>query len=687
MKKLLVLFLFTLFSLTSAQSFNIEHNEIIDSNIVLKPEFQHKAINQVVTQILSRYHYKKIAINDSLSSIIFDNYIKSYDNGRYYFLKADIDEFEKYRFEIDNNLYSGKLDPAFDIYNRYKKRLDERMDYVQKALENEFDYSKDEYYVPDRKQMEWALSSAELDDIWRKRLKSDALNKKLSKDDWETIQKALKRRYQNYHKLILQYQPEDVFQLYLNAFAEAVDPHTNYLSPKNSEQFDISMNLSLEGIGASLRLIDDYTTIAEIIPGGPAFKSKDLHPDDRIVAVSQGDTTEFVDVIGWRIDDTVQQIRGKKGTVVRLRVLRADKSISEATDIVRLVRDKVKLEERAASKEVIQIDEDGVNFKLGIIKIPTFYLDFAAKSKGDIDYRSTTRDIKKLLTELKEEKVDGVIIDLRNNGGGSLDEAIQMTGLFVDEGPIVQIKSSDSKIEVGEDPDAGIFYDGPLAVMVNKYSASASEIFSAAIQDYGRGIIIGEQTFGKGTVQNLVDLKKFVPITDKEKIGKLKLTIAKFYRVNGNSTQHRGVIPDIKFPSALDPSEYGESSQPSALPYDNIKSSNFQKYGNLSEIIKMLMAKHSDRIKNNQEFKYLAEDISLYKENIKKKEFSLNEDIRKQEREKNEDRKKERENARNITVKDKEEVPIKDMKIDDPLLEESGHILADMIFEINSKVK
>lgn len=685
-----VLFVQTIFG----QNFNIEHNTIIDSNLTLKPENYHKIENQIITQILTKHHYEKQALTDSLSRIIFDNYISSYDNGKLYFLQSDIDKFAKYKEDIDSFLLKGNLDFAFDVFNLYKKRLNQRIKYIDTILENEFDYNKDEYITIKRKDAPWAKSVDELNDLWRKRLKNDALNKKLSGSDWETIKESLKKRYRNYHKLILQYKPEDVFQLYLNAYASAIDPHTNYLSPRNSEQFDISMKLSLEGIGATLRVIDDYTTIMEIIAGGPAYKSDDLHPDDRIIAVAQGDTSDFVDVIGWRIDDTVQLIRGKKGTVVRLKVLRADASLADEPDTVRLVRDKVKLEERSASKDILNFN-DGTNaYRIGVIHIPSFYMDFGAKAKGEKDYKSTTRDVRRLLKELDSAKVDGVIVDLRNNGGGSLQEAIELTGLFIEEGPVVQVRNSKEKIEVGRDPDKEIIYDGPMAVMVNRYSASASEIFSGAIQDYGRGIIIGEQTFGKGSVQNLVDLKRFVPVSDNSKIGKLKLTIAKYYRINGHSTQNKGVIPDIKFPSAYDPDEYGESAQPSTLPWDEIQSAKFEKLSAINTILPQLKAKYENRIKDNIEFQFIKEDIAEYNEKKDKEKYSLNESVRKAEREKAEKKKEERKKERKLKLKDKEEVNTKEDKKDDPLLMESGRILSDFItfigtnefsFSINEK--
>lgn len=685
MKKLFFLG-FVVIALISCKAQSVEDliakNSDIDSSKVILPDSEHAKDNRLITQLISRYHYKKFDLNDSLSSIIFDNYIKMLDNNKMYFLQSDIDEFEQYRDKFDDYLLTGTLDEGYEIFNRFKQRLGERIKYVDEALKNEFDYSVDETYVPDRKDADWASSSEELDEIWRKRLKNDALNRKLDGRDWEDISKTLGDRYHRYHKIILQYDDEDVFQIYMNAYTEAIDPHTSYFSPITSENFDIDMSLSLEGIGAQLTTDGDYTKINRIIPGGPADKSDLLKKDDRIVAVGQDEDGEMVDVVGWRLDDVVQLIRGKKGTLVRLSIIPADAEVNMSTKEIQIVRDKVKLEDQAAQSEIIFIENDGVEYKLGVIDVPAFYIDFEGQKKGDPDYKSTTRDVKKLLEELKKQNVDGVIVDLRENGGGSLQEAIELTGLFIKDGPVVQVRNSNGIVEVGRDPDEGIVYDGPLAVMTNRYSASASEIFSGAIQDYGRGLVVGETTYGKGTVQNLIDLGMFNKNND-EKEGKVKLTIAKFYRITGSSTQSMGVIPDIEFPSPVDPNDYGESSRPSALPWDQIQSTNYQKYSDLSRFIPQLRKKHEERVKNNLEFQYMQEDIADYNERKEKKEFSLNEDVRKKEREVAEAKDKERDEQRasntEITVIEKGEVTKKDLKVDDPELEETGHILSDLI--------
>jgi len=660
----------------------IAKNKEIDSTKVLLPEPEHSQNNRLITQLISRYHYKKFDLNDSLSSIIFDNYIKMLDNNKVYFLKPDLDEFENYRYKFDDFLLTGTLDAGYTIFNRYKERLAERIQYINQELEVEFDYSLDETFIPNRREDEWADTKEELDEIWRKRLKNDALNRKLDGRDWEDIAKTLRDRYHRYHRIILQYAPEDVFQLYMNAYTDAIDPHTSYFSPITSENFNIDMSLSLEGIGAQLTSEDDYTKVSRIIPGGPADKSGLLKKDDRIIAVAQGEDGEMVDVVGWRLDDVVQLIRGEKGTLVRLTIIPAEAELNMSSKEIQIVRDKVKLEDQAAKSEIILLNHEGIEYKIGVIDVPAFYIDFEGQKRGDPDYKSTTRDVKMLLEELKKENVDGVIVDLRENGGGSLQEAIELTGLFIEEGPVVQVRNANGTIEIGNDPDKEIVYDGPLAVMINRYSASASEIFSGAIQDYGRGVVVGETTYGKGTVQNLIDLGMFNR-NNGEKQGRVKMTVAKYYRITGSSTQHMGVIPDIIFPSAVDAHEFGESSKPSALPWDQIKSSSYQKFSDIARFLPDIRRKHESRIKNNLEFQYILEDITEYNERKDKKEFSLNEEVRKQERElaeaKRKKREEERESNTEITIIEKGEVSKKDLRVDDPELEETGHILADLI--------
>ena len=510
-KSFFVLIIITLISVsffTANTVYTSNSHSLPDTLKTIEPSSQYKMENQLITSILTRYHFKEFEIDDSLSNTIFQRYLNSLDHGKNYFLASDIKEFEKYKYQLDDDLYKGDTQFYYDAFNVYLKRLNERIRFVDSLLEKEFDYSIDENYEFNRDKSDWAKDENELNELWRKRLKNDALTHKLNGKDWAFIQKTLKKRYDNYAKYLNQYNSEDVFQLAMNSFTQSIDPHTNYLSPITSDNFKIDMSLSLEGIGARLQTEDDYTKIAEIIPGGPADKSKLLKADDKIVGVAQGEDGEFEDIIGWRITDAVKLIRGAKGTLVRLQIIKAGSDLNSKPIEISLIRDKVKLEDQAAKGSVLEIMDEDKPFKIGVIDIPNFYNDFEGQRNGDGNSKSTTKDVKKILDSLKTENVDGIIIDLREDGGGSLQEAIELTGLFIKDGPVVQVKNSDGRIDIANDPDPGIIYDGPLAVLVNRFSASASEIFTGAIQDYDRGLIIGEQTYGKGTVQNLIDLNR-----------------------------------------------------------------------------------------------------------------------------------------------------------------------------------
>ncbi|HEY7751964.1 MAG TPA: S41 family peptidase, partial [Ignavibacteriaceae bacterium] len=555
MKTIVVMLFFAIaanyFFATSSHQ-NGSESTLFDSLKTIQPKNHYAIENQLLNAMLSRYHYKKFELNDSLSSVIFNSYIDALDVSKIYFLKSDIAQFKRDEYKFDDYLLEGNVLPFYDIFNTYLERLNSRIKLIDTLLTKEFDFSLNEEFEINPKNSNWASSEDELNELWRKRIKNDALNLKLAGKEWDEIVKNLQGRYKNFSRMLSQYNSEDVFQIAMNAYTTSLDPHTNYLSPISSENFKIDMSLSLEGIGARLTTVDGYTKVVEVIPGGPAFTSKKLRVDDRIVAVAQGLDSSYVDVVGWRVTDVVQLIRGPKGTTVRLQILPAEFGL-EATPVeIVLVRDKVKLEDQSAQSKVLEIESEGLPYKIGVITIPKFYTDFEAQFKGEKDYKSTKRDVEKLLGELKEQNVDGIIIDLRNDGGGSLEEAIDVTGLFIEDGPVVQVKNSDETIKSGTDADKSIIYDGPLAVMVNRFSASASEIFAAAIQDYNRGLIIGEQTYGKGTVQNLIDLNR-IASQPGTKLGQLKLTIAKYYRVTGGSTQNLGVIPDIKFPSFVDP--------------------------------------------------------------------------------------------------------------------------------------
>ena len=661
----------------------VETSNDLDSLKSLEPKSYYMLEAQLVHTILNRYHYKQIKLNDSLSSIIFDRYIESIDYGKNYLLESDIKSFEQYRYTLDDRLKDGDVLPFYDMFNVFLFRMRDQIIYTDTLLSKEFDYTIDEEYLINRKDALWAKSRTELNDIWRKRVKNDALNLKLNDKEWEEIQKNLNKRYENYSRILTQYNSEDVFQLAMNSFTASVDPHTNYLSPITSDNFKIDMSLSLEGIGARLQVDDGYTKVVEIIPGGPAFKSKKLHPDDRITAVAQGEDGEFVDVVGWRITDVVQLIRGPKDSVVRLLLLKYDKGLdSEPVELI-LVRDKVKIEDQSAHSSTVNIMHNGKSSKIGVITIPKFYIDFEAKNKREKNYKSTSHDVKELLNELIDESVDGMIIDLRNDGGGSLEEAIRVTGLFIEEGPVVQVRDMEGKITVDNDLDPEIVYDGPLAVLVNRFSASASEIFSGAIQNYGRGIIIGENTFGKGTVQNMINLNR---LTSGKgfKLGQVKLTIAKYYRIDGSSTQRMGVIPDIVFPSYVDAIDFGESSEPNALKWDKIESTDYELFSELVSIIPELKKLSEQRRETDSEFDYIREDIEEYKKSIKNNFVSLNEDVRRIKKEEREEKRFQRENERRkikgLKLLDKGEIPPEDEKINnDPYLIESAHIITDFI--------
>lgn len=656
--------------------------EFSDSLKVIVPKDYFSTEDQLITTMLSRYHYKDVKIDDSLSSLLFDKYLKSLDYGKIYFYLSDIDSLEKVRYSFDDYLIAGNIQPFFDIFNLYEQRAVERMKYVDTILAAGFDFTENDSVEISREKSGWAKSKEEMNEIWKERIKNDALNLKLTGKNWEEIVSNLHKRYDNYTRALSQYNSDDVFQIAMDAFTTSIDPHTNYFSPATSENFKIDMSLSLEGIGARLMSEDGYTKVVEIIPGGPAFTSKKINVDDRIIAVAQGVDGEFVDVIGWRITDVVKLIRGPKETTVRLQILRASDGIDAKPVEISLVRDKVKLEDQAAKKKLIEVTNNGKPYRIGVITIPKFYTDFDGIRTGNEDSKSTVTDVKKLLLELKEDKVDGVVIDLRNNGGGALSEAIDVTGLFIDYGPVVQVKNSNGMIELGQDLNPGIVYDGPLAVLVNRFSASASEIFAAAIQDYGRGIIVGEQTYGKGTVQNLIDLNKVQPGKG-SKFGQLKLTIAKYYRINGGSTQERGVIPDISFPSYIDPEEFGESSQISALPWDQIQATKYKPFTNLGLILPEIISKSKQRRNNDPEFQYLLEDIKIQKESKNQKYLSLNEEFRKQKKQADDEKEFQRENERRkrkgLKLLEKGEVPEKTEEENDIFLLETSMIVSDIV--------
>jgi carboxyl-terminal processing protease len=618
----------------------------------LAPVARHEKIGQLVTEFIQKSHYRHADVDDELSSRVLDRYIESLDSNRMYLLESDIMAFEQYRYLLDDMVRSEPLDPVFDMFQVYRTRVRERLEFALQQLETEPDFTVEESYEFDREELPWAKTSEELDEIWRKRVKNDALSLALADKEWPEIQEVLDKRYSRFLKRMDQVKNDDVFETFMNAFAHTLDPHSSYLSPRNSEEYRIQMSLSYFGIGASLQIEDDYVMVINIIPGGPASIDGSLQPKDKITAVAQGEDGEMVDVIGWRLDDVVQLIRGPADTTVRLQVMPAGALPGAEEKVLSLVRNQVKLEEQAAKSEVITIPRDGRDWSIGVIDVPSFYRDYRALSNGDKDYTSTTKDVKRLIAELEEQGIDGLIIDLRDNGGGHLTEATALSGLFIDNGPVVQLRNSNGRISRLDDPDPvpRVAYTGPLAVLVNRYSASASEIFAAAIQDYARGVIIGQQTFGKGTVQNLYSLDQYVRRPDDEGLGQLTLTIGKYYRVTGESTQHRGVDPDISLPSHIDTTVVGESVRDSALPWDTIRTTEFRGGEPLDATINSLTASHIERSEQDPDFQYLVEGIRDVEEARARKTVSLSIETRKQEREENMARRLDRENARRAAL-------------------------------------
>ena len=657
----------------------------------LQPDRDEIVASLNVVELLKRHHYSKPPLDDARSVIIYDSYIKLLDPARSYFTAADIAEFDKWKTQFDDFLKSGNLDPGFTIYKRYLDRVKQRLDFALAELNkgvDKIDFTTKETLLIDRKDAPWMKDQAELDDLWRKRVKDEVLRQKIAGKEPKQIQETLTKRYKNQLARLDQTRAEDIFQAYINTFAQSYDPHTNYLSPDNAENFDINMSLSLEGIGAVLQSDNDQVKIVRLVPAGPAAKTKQVAPADKIIGVAQGNK-EMVDVVGWRLDEVVKLIRGPKGSVVRLEIIPASNAPSDQTSkIVSITREAVKLEEQAAKKSVLKLKQDGRDYKLGIIEIPAFYLDFKAYRAGDPEYKSTTRDVKKLLTELQKEKVDGVVIDLRNNGGGSLQEATELTSLFIEKGPTVLVRNSDGRVDVLEDENPGAFYKGPLALLVNRLSASASEIFAGAMQDYHRALIIGGQTFGKGTVQTIQPLNH----------GELKLTLAKFYRVSGQSTQHQGVLPDIDYPSIIDTKEIGESALPEAMPWDTIRPVVKPAADPFKPFLAQLKAQHEARSDKDAEFTYIRDRLALTQKLMNEKTVSLNEQDRRARHDEIEAKQLALENTRR---KAKGEEPLKELKKededalpaedentkpeDDAYLAETGRILIDYL-SASSKV-
>ncbi|MCU0759266.1 MAG: carboxy terminal-processing peptidase [Steroidobacteraceae bacterium] len=649
----------------------------------LAPSDRQRMIARQVGSILEEAHFRRASIDDRLSAEVFDKYLDFMDGQRSYFLASDIAEFESLRLRFDDMIRSGDIDPAYGIFARFQQRNRERIRFALSQLEKEPDWTLDESFEFDREKAPWPKSTAELDELWRKRVKNDGLSLLLAGKEWKDAADVLRKRYERVLKRVDQVSPDDVFENLMNSYARTFDPHSSYFSPRSSEEYRIQMSLNYEGIGASLQLVDDYVTVMNVIEGGPAAAAGTLGVNDRITAVGQGKDGPLTDVIGWRIDDVVQLIRGKGGTAVRLQVLPAGAAPGTPEKTLEYVRGKVTLEAQAARKEVKTIKRGGQDLKVGVINVPGFYSDYEAQRAGNADYRSTTRDVRRLIEELRKEKVDGLVLDLRGNGGGFLPEAQSLTGLFIDRGPVVQVKFSTGEKEVLDDPDSGLAYSGPLAVLVDRFSASASEIFAGAIQDYRRGVVLGQRTFGKGTVQNLVPLSRY---TSRPVNGQLTVTIGKFYRVTGESTQHRGVEPDVALASPISLEEVGESALDDALPWDRIAGVPFRADDSSAPAsIAALALEESTRAKKDPNYRWLVSDIAALETVRQQKSVSLNLKARREERARLEAQRLERENARRVSQQQQPLKTVEEIKADDApdvVLDQAAEVMADMVLGV-----
>ncbi len=654
---------------------------VASATAMLAPTEQENYVARRVADIVAREHYRRAPLDDHLSSLILDRYLDAIDGGRSYFFASDIAEFERYRYELDDAIKAGDVEPAFVIFRRYQQRSRERMAYAIDLLSKKPDFDIDESFNFDREKEPWPANTAEMNELWRKRVKNDALSLVTAGKSWPEAADLLRKRYEHVAKRMDQSKPEDVFEAFMNAFVLSLDPHSNYFSARNSEEYNIQMSLSYEGIGASLQLTDDYVTVIDVIAGGPAATSGKLAANDRITAVGEGKTGELTDVIGWRLDDVVQKIRGPGGTLVRLQLLPAGAAPGSAQKVVEFTRNRVSLEAQASHKAMRVVQRNGHDIKVGVITVPSFYQDYDASRAGAKDYRSTTRDVQRLIGELKKDGMDVLIMDLRANGGGYLPEAESLTGLFIDRGPVVQLRDTTGRIEVDDDPDPAIFYSGPMIVLVDRFSASASEIFAGAIQDYGRALIVGQTTYGKGTVQNAHPLN-YTIFGRKPELGQLNVTIGKYYRITGESTQDRGVTPDIAMPSLIDANEVGESTRDRALPWDHIEAAAFHTEGDLKPIAATLDKLHQERTANSADFRYLRADIAALDAMRNQKTLSLNLKTREAERKRLEGERLERENAWRAAhdvkpVKSLDE--IKDDAAAGILLDEASQIAADLV--------
>jgi len=633
---------------------------------VLKEETQHATVSERVTSRFTRSHYRQFDLDNAFSAKIFTRYLNLLDYSHNVLLASDVEQFSQKKNEIGDELRSGKLDVFYDLYNKAQQRRFERYQYALKVLERPMDFTGNDSFNLDRSKAPWPKDEAELNALWDSKVKYDELSLKLTGKDEKEIRETLSRRYKFAIRRLAQTNSEDVFSLAMTAFAREIDPHTNYLSPRNTEQFNTEMSLSLEGIGAVLQGDDDYTVINSMVAGGPAAKSKAISVGDRIVGVGQTGQN-MVDVIGWRLDDVVALIKGPKGSKVRLEILPAGKGTK--TRIVTLTRERIRLEDRAVKMSVKTIGKE----KVGVLDIPGFYVGL-------------TDDVKVQLQKLEKQNVKSVIIDLRANGGGALTEAVSLSGLFIPSGPVVQVRDNNGKVREDSDTDGVVYYKGPLVVLVDRFSASASEIFAAAMQDYGRALIVGEPTFGKGTVQQYRSLNRIYDQMLRPEwpaLGSVQYTIQKFYRVNGGSTQRKGVTPDIIMPTGTQVTETGEKFEDNALPWDSINAATFVRAGDLKPFGPELLKKHDERIAKDPEFQYINKDIARF-EALKAKRDMVSLNLAQREKENAEDDaiRLSRLNDRfkregKPPLKKLDDLP-KDYQEPDPYLDETVHIALDL---------
>lgn len=649
----------------------------------IAPTERQRMVARRVGSILEETHYSRQTIDHDMSSRVYDRYLEFLDGEHSYFLASDIAEFEKWRYSFDEMIHTGNIDPAFAIFARFQQRDRERLRYAIALLDTQPDWTVDETDQFDRTHASWPASTAEMNEIWRKRVKNDELSLMLTGKTWKEATDALRQRYEHGLKRVDQISSEDVFEELMNSYARTFDPHSSYFSPRDSEEYRIQMSLNYEGIGAQLELSpDDYITVMNVIQGGPAALAGTLKANDRITAVGQGHSGALTDVIGWRLDDVVQLIRGKAGTTVRLQVLPAGVPPGSPEKTLEFVRNKVSLDADAAHAEVRTITRNGRLLKIGVITVPAFYEDVQAQNAGDPNYRSTTRDVRRLIDQLKAKGIAGLVLDLREDGGGYLPEATALTGLFINKGPVVQLKDTTGRLEVLDDPDKAVDYTGPLAVLVDRYSASASEIFAAAIQDYHRGVIVGQRTFGKGTVQNLVPLDRW---SQRPVNGQLTVTIGKFYRITGQSTQRLGVEPDVPLPSPIDMSDVGETSLEDALPWDRIAPVSFTSWSSEQRpgvAYPTLALAEDERAEHDPDFRWLVQEVAASEDLHGETTVSLNLKVREAERAREDRDRLARENLRRAA----ESLPplksadqINPAEASDILLAQCTQVVGDMI--------